>query len=189
MAKAMGFNGVRKYQKLEDPRFLYWADRMGLLVSSEMTNAYMFDGESVGSVTREWIRQTRLQSPQHHHLGPAERELGRAERPRCPPEGAQQGDLFAVHDYSRTGDLFYERFKTVREGKMPVPFQAKMFHAPGFQYNGSPIFLSEFGGISYVPLRPMCPTILGATKAWSAPYDRRPKFEVEAVRAIIVLLK
>jgi hypothetical protein len=60
-------------------------------------------------------------------------------------------DLFAVHDYSRTGELFYERFKTVEEGKIPVPFQGKMFLAPGYQYNGSPIFLSEFGGISYVP--------------------------------------
>ena len=68
---------------------------------------------------------------------------------------------------------FYERFKTVREGKMPVPFQGKMFHAPGFQYNGSPILLSEFGDISYVPLRPMCPTILGATKAWSVPKQAR----------------
>ena len=27
LAKAMGFNGVRKHQKIEDPRYLYWADR------------------------------------------------------------------------------------------------------------------------------------------------------------------
>jgi len=38
MTKEMGFNGARKHQKLEDPRYLYWADRMGLLVSSEMAN-------------------------------------------------------------------------------------------------------------------------------------------------------
>ena len=30
LAKAMGFNGVRKHQKIEDPRYLYWADRLGL---------------------------------------------------------------------------------------------------------------------------------------------------------------
>ena len=30
MTKAFGFNGVRKHQKAEDPRFLYWADKMGL---------------------------------------------------------------------------------------------------------------------------------------------------------------
>ena len=26
LAKEMGFNGVRKHQKIEDPRYLYWAD-------------------------------------------------------------------------------------------------------------------------------------------------------------------
>ena len=39
MTKEMGFNGARKHQKLEDPRFLYWADKMGFLVSSEAANA------------------------------------------------------------------------------------------------------------------------------------------------------
>ena len=29
LAKAMGFNGVRKHQKIEDPRYLYWADALG----------------------------------------------------------------------------------------------------------------------------------------------------------------
>ena len=32
--KELGFNGVRKHQKVEDPRFLYWADRIGLLVAA-----------------------------------------------------------------------------------------------------------------------------------------------------------
>ena len=54
MTKAMGFNGARKHQKLEDPRFLYWADKMGLLVSSEMANAYLFDEGYVERFTREW---------------------------------------------------------------------------------------------------------------------------------------
>lgn len=54
MTKAMGFNGARKHQKLEDPRYLYWADKLGLLVSSEMANAYLFDEGYVQSFTREW---------------------------------------------------------------------------------------------------------------------------------------
>ncbi|RYZ89129.1 MAG: glycoside hydrolase family 2, partial [Proteobacteria bacterium] len=36
LVKAAGFNGVRKHQKIESPDFLYWADRMGLLVWEEM---------------------------------------------------------------------------------------------------------------------------------------------------------
>jgi beta-galactosidase/beta-glucuronidase len=36
LAKAFGFNGARKHQKIEDPRWLYWADRLGFLVWAEM---------------------------------------------------------------------------------------------------------------------------------------------------------
>ena len=54
IAKRMGFNGVRKHQKLEDPRYLFWADVLGLLVWTEMPSAYRFTKESVERVTSEW---------------------------------------------------------------------------------------------------------------------------------------
>ncbi len=55
LAKKLGFNGVRKHQKIEDPRYLYWADRMGLLVWEEMPSAYRYTHKSIERVTREWI--------------------------------------------------------------------------------------------------------------------------------------
>jgi beta-galactosidase/beta-glucuronidase len=55
LTKAMGFNGVRKHQKIEDPRYLYWADRIGLLVWEEMPSAYRFTEVSVARLTRQWI--------------------------------------------------------------------------------------------------------------------------------------
>lgn len=55
LAKAMGFNGVRKHQKLEDPRYLFWADQLGLLVWGEMPSAYRFTTESVERTSREWV--------------------------------------------------------------------------------------------------------------------------------------
>src|SRR5205085_10692957 len=55
MTKELGFNGVRKHQKVEDPRYLYWADKLGLLVSAEMANAYLFNSDAVARMTREWI--------------------------------------------------------------------------------------------------------------------------------------
>ena len=54
LAKAMGFNGVRKHQKIEDPRYLYWADTLGLLVWEEMPSAYRFTRTSIERLTREW---------------------------------------------------------------------------------------------------------------------------------------
>jgi beta-galactosidase/beta-glucuronidase len=56
LAKDMGFNGVRKHQKIEDPRYLYWADVLGLLVWEEMPSAYRFTSGSVDHLTREWLR-------------------------------------------------------------------------------------------------------------------------------------
>ena len=54
LIKAMGFNGVRKHQKIEDPRFLYWADRLGLFVWAEMPSAYRFTTQSIERLTRQW---------------------------------------------------------------------------------------------------------------------------------------
>ncbi|MDP9043767.1 MAG: glycoside hydrolase family 2 [Pseudomonadota bacterium] len=54
LAKAMGFNGVRKHQKIEDPRYLYWADRLGLLVWEEMPSAYRFTRTAIKRSVREW---------------------------------------------------------------------------------------------------------------------------------------
>ena len=45
LIKAMGFNAVRVHQKAEDPRFLYWADRLGLLVWAETAGAYAFSAD------------------------------------------------------------------------------------------------------------------------------------------------
>ena len=42
LIKSLGFNGVRIHQKVEDERFLYWCDRLGVMVWAEMANAYQF---------------------------------------------------------------------------------------------------------------------------------------------------
>ena len=54
LCKAMGFNGVRMHQKIEDPRFLYWADRLGLFVWGEMPSCYRFTPDAVRRATKEW---------------------------------------------------------------------------------------------------------------------------------------
>jgi beta-galactosidase/beta-glucuronidase len=59
LVKAMGFNGVRKHQKIEVPRFLYWADRLGLLVWEEMPSAYRFSKRSVERLTQQWMEVLR----------------------------------------------------------------------------------------------------------------------------------
>ena len=50
----MGFNCARKHQKAEDPRYLYWADKLGLLVWAEMPSGKIFSTELVQTLVSEW---------------------------------------------------------------------------------------------------------------------------------------
>jgi len=74
-------------------------------------------------------------------------------RPVIGNEGWEQielTDLFAVHDYARTGDLLRTRWEPfVRSGQFPGGGRAYL--VPGYKYNGTPLYLSEFGGIAYIP--------------------------------------
>lgn len=60
LAKNMGFNGCRKHQKVEDPVFYYWADKLGYLVWAEMANAYQFSQEYVERFNQEWVESVKL---------------------------------------------------------------------------------------------------------------------------------
>ena len=55
LIKALGLNGVRIHQKVEDPRFLYWADRLGVLVWSEMPSTYVYSRTTVRRLVTEWM--------------------------------------------------------------------------------------------------------------------------------------
>ncbi len=179
MTKEMGFNGARKHQKLEDPRYLYWADKMGLYVSSEMANAYLFDEDYVQRFTAEWIQAVErdynhpsiimwvpineswgapdLSDPrQQNHLKAlyALTKSLDATRPVIDNDGWEHvdtTDLFAIHDYARTGDLLYEIYKDLGKTGIPARRTGRSLLAPGYRYNGTPILLSEFGGIAYIP--------------------------------------
>jgi beta-galactosidase/beta-glucuronidase len=179
MTKEMGFNGARKHQKLEDPRYLYWADKMGLLVSSEMANAYLYDEGYVERFTKEWIAAVERdfnhpsvvmwipineswgvpnlrEARQQNHvrsLYTLTKSLDPTGRPVIDNDGwehTEMTDLFGMHDYIATGEAFYEKYKRLGEPGFQPPDVSRAALAPGNKYNGSPFFLSEFGGVSYI---------------------------------------
>lgn len=175
--KELGFNGIRKHQKVEDPRYLYWADRLGLLVAAEMANAYLFNSEAVARMTREWIEVVardynhpsiiiwtpvneswgvpNLSNPRQQAYLKALYYLTKSldsTRLVIDNDGWQHTevtDLFAVHDYTRTGEELLARFQNVTQG-LPRPLYGKLYVAPGYRYNDSPILLWEFGGVGYI---------------------------------------
>ncbi len=56
IAKKYGYNGIRKHQKIEDERFMYYCDVLGLFVWSEMANCYEFNNKSAEYFLDEWIK-------------------------------------------------------------------------------------------------------------------------------------
>ncbi len=179
MTKEMGFNGVRKHQKLEDPRYLYWADRLGLFVSSEMANAYDFSEAYVGRFTKEWMAAMardyshpsvimwvpineswgtpNLYDPRQQNHLKALYTLTKSfdsTRPVIDNDGwehTDMTDIFALHDYARTGDILLEKYKDAGKPGVRIPDGGRTALAPGFAYNGTPLALSEFGGIAFIP--------------------------------------
>jgi beta-galactosidase/beta-glucuronidase len=179
MTKEMGFNGARKHQKVEDPRFLYWADKMGLLVSGEMANSQGFDDRYADRFTREWteavlrdlnhpsiiiwaplneswgVPDLRDQRQQNHlkSLYTLTHSLD-GSRLVIDNEGwmhTDMTDLFAIHDYSKNGQLLWERYRDLAKKPVRIPDNGRPALIGGYEYNGSPIYLSEFGGIAYIP--------------------------------------
>lgn len=54
LMKAMGFNGCRIHQKVEDPRFLYWADKLGFIVWGECAAFPTYHIEANRRLHQEW---------------------------------------------------------------------------------------------------------------------------------------
>ena len=59
LIKRLGFNGARKHQKIEHPRWLYWCDVLGVLVWEEMPSPYRFTPDAVERLTAEWLEALR----------------------------------------------------------------------------------------------------------------------------------
>ncbi|MFO8043264.1 MAG: glycoside hydrolase family 2 TIM barrel-domain containing protein [Alkalispirochaeta sp.] len=59
IAQDMGFNGCRKHAKIEDPRFYYWADRLGYLIWEELPSPYEFSPDSRESLTSHTVEMIR----------------------------------------------------------------------------------------------------------------------------------
>jgi hypothetical protein len=60
-------------------------------------------------------------------------------------------DLFAFHDYTAKGPALAEKYKDLSTSGIPVAERGKKQLIPGYAYNGTPYYLSEFGGIAFIP--------------------------------------
>lgn len=175
LAKQMGFNGVRKHQKLEDPRYLYHADMLGMLVWEEMPSAYEFwDGgvretadtclemverdynhpciitwvpfnESWGIRDVLWDRRQQAFAESMYHLIRSVDDT----RLISTNDGweAVRTDIIGIHDYENRGSVLAEKYAD-RERLIKMNAVDKMVLSRGMEYGGEPVLLSEFGGFA-----------------------------------------
>ncbi|HEX6274037.1 MAG TPA: glycoside hydrolase family 2 TIM barrel-domain containing protein [Polyangiaceae bacterium] len=177
LVRAMGFNGVRKHQKIELPRYLYWADTLGLLVWEEMPSAYRFTRRSVEMLTRQWLEVMRRDAshpsimawvpfneswgvpnlpdsvPERNYVR-ALYYLTKTQDPTRPVIGndgweSVATDIIGIHDYDTSPDRVARRYFS-----RPVPKLLKRERPGGrsivleARAGEHPIVLSEFGGVS-----------------------------------------
>jgi beta-galactosidase/beta-glucuronidase len=159
--RRFGFNGVRKHQKIEDPRWLYWCDRLGLLVWEEMPNARAWSPSAEERLLAEWERAVMRDANhpciiawvqvnesmgfpglKHNHPGQydfLERMVTRTRRlvPRQPIvdndgwEHTDVTDICAIHDYTATADKLRERYRDTIE-RGELPTQVWLPEKPLF---------------------------------------------------------
>ena len=173
LAKAMGFNGARKHQKLEDPYYCYYAEELGFLTWCEMPSAYRFCTEEVTAITEEWqeiVKEGRnctsnvCYVPLNESWGA--REIGRDKAQQSfaralycltksldPTrlvstndgfENISPTDIVSIHDYGiARAEEFAEKYLDGYDELYP---QGWPLFAEGEKYEGQPVLFTEFGG-------------------------------------------
>ena len=136
--KELGFNAVRIHQKVEDPRFLAWCDRLGVLAWGELPSALDFGPRTVRRLTAEWLEVLERDGsspalvawvPFNESWGVPNLEHDEAQRhavralyhltkaidPTRPVVGNDgwenfASDMIGVHDYSPSGEVLASRY-------------------------------------------------------------------------------
>ena len=174
----MGFNGVRKHQKVEDPRYLYHADRLGLLVWGEIGAAYVYSREYAHRIYSEWMEAVEQNynhpcivawTPLNESWGVPEIKVDKYQQAHCQAlvhmtksidasrvvtdnDGWEHtgGDLLTIHDYASSGAVLQKHFGSLDSILALTPAGRSLF-ADGCGYQGQPILVTEFGGVKYAP--------------------------------------
>lgn len=183
LSKQMGFNGCRKHQKVEDPRFLYHADKLGFIVWGEMANCANYNSTTIQKMANEWIEiiERDYNHPcivawvplneswgvpfiatdtfQKEHSLALYHLIHSLDNTRfvISNDGWEltKTDICSIHNYNH-GQAHekdkYNIFKDSLKNKENILnyFPAgREIYVEGFENEGEPIMLTEFGGIAY----------------------------------------
>ena len=176
LAKKMGFNGARKHQKVEDPRWLYWCDKLGYLVWGEMADAYVYTPEYAMRMMKEWmevikrdyshpcivawvplneswgIPNVKVDECQQSHAKAMyyiTKSLDNT-RPVMSNDGWEHvhSDICTIHDYEPKEQVLRQRYASVTDA-LKFKSAGRELYVGDASYKGEPIMVTEFGGIAF----------------------------------------
>jgi beta-galactosidase/beta-glucuronidase len=193
LMQALGFNGARKHQKAEDPRWLAWADRLGFVVWAEMGSGRQFCTPLVEDFTREWaevVRRDRMHPsimawvPLNESWGveQVQHSMRQQEwvrtlyhltnaldgtRPVVANDGWQYcvGDIWGVHNYIPEAAFLGQTLQELLADPNRELVPGRSAALPGADVAHIPVMLTEFGGVAFND-----PGRSGVAGAWG--YDR-----------------
>jgi hypothetical protein len=175
MSMAAGYNGARLHQKVFEPRFLYWADKLGYLVWGEYPNwGLNYQPKNYSAVIHEW-REILTRDRNHpaiigwcpfNETPPMACELQRIllditrtvdpTRPVLETSGWQHSkiglalpEVRDAHDYNSDPSALRQRwvdFFTNPSKELDPKYPGGNTHV---RDNGVPFMVSEFGGIGW----------------------------------------
>ena len=174
MCMACGYNGARLHQKVFEPRFMYWADRLGYMVWGEYPNAgYNNQREGFSAVVNEWT-EILLRDRNHPAIvgwcafnenfeGSGELQqmiwnITKAVDPTRPALEASgwthtlpHPEVLDSHDYTGEPKNLHKRWLDYFSAPPQGPFPpARYFDASSSQADrGVPFMISEIGGIGW----------------------------------------
>lgn len=170
LSQAAGFNGARLHQKVFEPRFLYWADRLGYLVWDEFPSfGASYENPAVNApIIAEWVEIVQRDRnhpaiigwcpfnetpPSAGEIQSVVVELTRRLDPSRPvietsgwTHTLADPELLDDHDYDQNPESFRARW-TERfdwSAQVRVPARYGVTQAPSI-----PFFVSEYGGIGW----------------------------------------
>jgi len=174
MCMACGYNGARLHQKVFEPRFLYWADRLGYMVWGEYPNAgYGNQREGFSAVVNEWT-EILLRDRNHPAIvgwcafnenfeGSGELQqmiwhITKAVDPTRPALEASgwthtlpNPEVSDSHDYTDNPVALHKRWTDYFSAPPEGPFPPARYYNPSSSNadRGVPFMISEIGGIGW----------------------------------------
>jgi beta-galactosidase/beta-glucuronidase len=174
MSREMGFNGARLHQKVFEPRYLYWCDRLGYIVWGEAPDwgLDVSRAEGTAGFLQSWIEELRRDfnhpsivgwCPFNEHESKHAPETFRAvyavtkaldpTRPVIDSSGWTHvaTDVYDVHDYDQNPVSFAARYAFLETGE-GEPYRNQPAASFGGEWRkGQPYMVSEYGGIWWNP--------------------------------------